>query len=138
MVRAGLRAAHRDARAAHGRGYCRPRIETVDHLTKALGGPGKLTVEAFDGSVDCETVGSVTPGEPSVAWVHAVPLGGHGCGLATAGACPRGPRGREREQAVDRSATPVAQDWAEESADSVLSREHFRHRRPAMSRPDEF
>lgn len=40
------------------KGYCHPRLETVDRLTRALGGPGGLTVEAFDGSVECEDAGS--------------------------------------------------------------------------------
>lgn len=38
--------------------YCHPRLETVDRLTRALGGPGGSTVEAFDGSVTCKKAGS--------------------------------------------------------------------------------
>lgn len=40
------------------KGYCHPRLETVDRLTRALGGPGTVRVEAFDGSVDCKDAGS--------------------------------------------------------------------------------
>lgn len=37
--------------------FCHPRLETVDRLTKALGGPGGSTVEAFDGSAKCKKAG---------------------------------------------------------------------------------
>jgi beta-lactamase superfamily II metal-dependent hydrolase len=35
-------------------GYCHPRSVTVEHLTKAMGGPGAKTVRAFDGAVKCD------------------------------------------------------------------------------------
>lgn len=37
--------------------FCHPRLETVDRLTRALGGPGASTVEAFDGSAKCQKAG---------------------------------------------------------------------------------
>lgn len=39
------------------KGFCHPRLETVDRLTKALGGPGGSTMEAFDGSAKCKKAG---------------------------------------------------------------------------------
>ena len=34
--------------------YCHPRAIVVDTLTKAMGGPGRRTIKAYDGAVKCE------------------------------------------------------------------------------------
>lgn len=36
------------------KGYCHPRLSTVDRLTKALGGPGSKRIAAFDAAVKCK------------------------------------------------------------------------------------
>ena len=44
------------------RSYCHPRASTVQAVTKFLGGPGKKTLSAFDGSVSCT-------GSPPSTWL---------------------------------------------------------------------